>query len=153
MLAHGRLGRQEAVEAQIAVAREVDEQGQVAVGERGGDMSFRAKLVQARPDVRPRVEPVRPATPPLLGGQGQSRALGQKVVERREIEHVEVTPRPFALVHLVEDGRVCGARQRVGQLLQDRQALRSSGTPSRSPERQSTSVPKTSNTSALTAIV
>jgi hypothetical protein len=110
------LRREQAVEAQITVASEVDEHGHMAVRERCGHVPG-AQRVEPRPDVGPGLQPM-----PRVH-EARSRierevqvTIAEERVERREMELVEIPPWPRAVVHLVEDRSVPGAPV-VGQLL------------------------------------
>ena len=146
----GELGGRDRVEAQVSVSGEVHEQRHVAVGQRRGH-ALAPEELQALADVGPRIELVPAADELRLRGGVDRRqaARGEQLVERRAVQLVEGPGRALPAVGLLERRRVTPAPV-VGQI------GRVPGDPGCGErpgdlERQSTSVPKTSKTSARTA--
>jgi hypothetical protein len=111
-----QLGREHAVETQVRVAREVNQQGHMAVRERGGDAPA-AQRLKARPDVGPWVQLVPCLHQPIsLVDRRVHATLSKQIAKRDPVKIVEVAPRPRALVDLGEDRPVAGAPS-VGELL------------------------------------
>jgi hypothetical protein len=85
----------------------VDEQGDVAVGERGDDVTLlepRQPFDGVRPGVQAVPDPVKVIL--LFFGQGLDAELAEQLLERDAVEVVELRPGELAVAHPVHRGRV-----------------------------------------------